>query len=246
MNSENAFQIDVNFDRLIAWVVIGCLAVEAIILVLDVLMNLAELWYFEKFKVLSDVAQEKSFGTWFSVVLNFMAAITALVISSHFRFVSVKKSRFWGWLIVALFFAYISLDDHLVLHERVGGTLGPIFFNWLLGSERPFGTYEWIFMFGPIFGAFGVFFLIFLYRELGAGKQRVFLVSGLSLWALAVLMDAWEGTSHPYNGIIAATGFKELHVRHFFMLIEELIEMVGSTVFLYLFLSHTRNLYTKG
>lgn len=244
MKKTDALQIDLNMGHLILCVFIFCLVAEAIIIVLDILMNLAELWYLEEFKQLSNVAMEKSFGTWFSVVQNFMVAITALMISFHHRFISAQKSTFLGWLLVALFFAYISLDDHLVLHERISGTLGPLFFNWLFGKMITPPTYEWIFLMLPFFGAFGVFFLIFLYRQLEVKKYRLILISGLSLWSLAVLLDAWDGMSHAYDWVVTITGFGELHIRHAFILIEEAFEMLGSTLFLTLFLFQIRRLYT--
>ena len=58
-------------------------------------------------------------------------------------------------------------------------------------------------------------------------------------------MDAWEGTRDAYGGVATAMGVKELKVRHFFMLIEETVEMVGSTLFLYLFLSHLKDLFRE-
>ena len=237
MGKDGSLQINLNFNRLIISVLIFCLAAEAIIFFLDIFLNLAELWYLEKFKKLSDVAMEKSFGTWFTVVQNFIVAIAALIVSLYYKSISAQKGRFLGWLLVALFFAYISLDDHLVLHERISGTLGPAFFNWLFGRTVTIPTYEWLFLLGPFFGAFGVFFLVFLYRQLNHKKYRLILIAGLLLWVLAVILDAWEGTSHAYEWIVKITGFKKIYIRHSFMLVEEMLEMLGSTLFLYLFLS---------
>ena len=146
---------------------------------------------------------------------------------------------------MALFFVYVSLDDHLVLHERFSGTLGPLFFQWLFGQVVKIPTYEWIFLLGPIFGAFGLFFLIFLFGQSTSRKERVILVSGLILWVLAVGLDAWDGTSRAYADLVRVTGIKKIYVRHVFMLVEEMFEMLGSTLFLYLFLSKIRLIYTK-
>ncbi|MDY7036309.1 MAG: hypothetical protein SV375_09150 [Thermodesulfobacteriota bacterium] len=232
--------IKMNFDRIIISVFIFCLAAEVIIFFMDIAMNLAEILYFEKFKELSNVAQEKSFGTWFSVVQNFIVSIIALIISLHHKFIAAQRGKSLGWLLVALFFAYISLDDHLVLHERISGTLRSVFLPSFYGKRITLPTYSWLFLFGPLFGAFGIFFLIFLFRQLNDKKFRIILITGLSLWVMAVILDAWDGTSHPYEWIIKITGCKTIYIRHSFMLVEEMLEMLGSTLFLYLFLSHIK------
>ena len=244
MEKEKTLQIDLNIGRFILAIIIFCLLAEAIIFFLDILYNLGQKWYFQKFQRLSNVDAEKSFGTWFSVVQNFIVAITALTLSMHYKFISAKKGKFFGWLLMALFFAYISLDEHLMLHENMGSTL-PVFCRWLLGKTITLPTYGWLFLFGPIFGAFGIFFLIFLYRQMNHKKQRLILIAGLSLWVVATLLDAWDGTSHPYDWVEKMTGFKIIQIRHSFTLVEEIFEMLGSTLFLYLFLSKLRLIYTK-
>ena len=77
MEREDALQIHLNVNRIIISVVITCLAAELVIIFLDISYNLAQLWYFEKFKRVSNIDDEKGFGTWFSVVQNFIWA--------HFR-----------------------------------------------------------------------------------------------------------------------------------------------------------------
>ena len=83
LENKETLNLSLNLDRLVLWALVSCLAAEGVILFLDVWMNLAEIWYLERFKELSNVAREKSFGTWFSVVQNFMAGMTALVIAVH-------------------------------------------------------------------------------------------------------------------------------------------------------------------
>jgi len=236
LKNKDLIQIQLNLNRIILYVLIFCLAAEAVIFFLDIFLNIAELWYMEKFKRFSNVAMESSFGTWFSVVQNFIVGITALIISMHYRFISKNRGGFICWLLTALFFAYISLDDHLVLHERMGGSI-TVFAGWLFGKNITLPTYGWLFLFGPLFGAFGIFFLVFMYRELRTRKFRLILITGLFLWGAAVLLDAWDGMGHSYEWIVNGTGLKKIYIRHCFMLFEEMLEMLGSTLFLYLFLS---------
>jgi hypothetical protein len=228
-------------DRVILAVVLACFAVELVILLLDVLQNVAQVWYFEHFRKLSNTALEKSFGTWFSVVQNFLVSLVALALSVYYRLMDRKRALFMAWLLVGLFFAYVSLDDHLVLHERISSGLGALIFQKVFGRQVRFATYKWLYLFGPFFAAFGLFFLIFLFRQLKSGKRKVILISALALWGIAVGLDAWEGAGIPYEGIRQVTGFERFRIRQTIMIIEEMLEMVGSTLFLYLFLSHLRN-----
>ena len=248
MEKEAVFETDWNLDHLIRSVVIFCLGAEAVILLLDLFLNIAQFWYIQKFKDLRDLsnaALENSFGTWFSIVQNFAVAITALVIALHYKFLLADRKKFLAWSLIAILFSYISLDDHLVLHERLGSSW-PVFAEQFLGinmGELP--TYGWLFLFGPFFGGVGLFFLLFLYSQLCSSRYRLTLIVALSFWIFAVLLDAWDGTSKPYESLSSATGFKEVSLRHVFMLVEEMLEMLGSTAFLYLFLAHSRSLYTQ-
>ncbi|MBN1102253.1 MAG: hypothetical protein JXL84_02445 [Deltaproteobacteria bacterium] len=235
----------VDMNRVAYAVLVACLAAEALLFVLDIFLNVAQFWYFEKFGQLSNVALEKSFGTWFSVVQNFAVALTALILSIGYKSILGQPKRSMGWFLVSAFFAYVSLDDDLMLHERVGGTVGPLLFGKGPGGAVPLPTYEWIFLFGPFFAAFGIFFLVFVWKELRDSRKRTIFVSGLFLWAVAQLLDAWEGTRSPYDWLLRSWGLKEMVVRHSFMLVEEVFEMLGSTFFLYLFLGHVGFLYSE-
>jgi hypothetical protein len=203
------------------------------------------LWYFEHFRKLSNPALEKSFGTWFSVVQNFVAALAALTVSLYYRVMDRKRLVSVAWLLVCLFFAYVSLDDHLMLHERFSSGLGALIFQKVFGRPVRFVTYKWLYLFGPFFGAFGLFFLVFLLRELKGTKDRLILLAALGLWGIAVGLDAWEGSGLPYQGLKQATGLEPFKARQTIMLIEEMLEMVGSTLFLYLFLSHLLELCNR-
>ncbi len=146
VEKDDILQIDLNMGRFILAIIIFCLVAEAIIFFLDILYNLGQSWYFEKFQRVCNVDAEKSFGTWFSVVQNFVVAITALTLSMHYKFISDRKGEFFGWLLVALFFAYISLDEHLMLHENMGSTL-PVFYMWIYGETITLPTYGWHFLY---------------------------------------------------------------------------------------------------
>jgi hypothetical protein len=228
---------DVDFSRMTRFVLVGCLVAEALIFMLDVCQHVAEIWYFENIKDLSNVILENSFGTWLSVVLNAGVGVVGLGVVLCCRKTAQSGLKTLAWLLIALFFIYISLDDHLVLHERLSGGIGRAVFKLQLAQQFRFLTYEWIYIFVPLFGLFGLFMLVFLMRDLKGWRQRFWLLAGLALWTCAVGLDAWEGAGLPYEGMLEVTGLARTKIRHSIMLIEEMLELLGSTVFLYLFLS---------
>jgi hypothetical protein len=233
---------DFDFSRITRVVLISCLVAEGLIFLLDVCQHVAEIWYFENIKDLSNVIMENSFGTWFSVVLNAGAGMVALCVALCCRKTGKPRLKTLAWLLIALFFLYVSLDDHLVLHERLSGGIGRILFKFQLTDKFQFLTYEWIYIFVPFFGLFGVFMLIFLFRELNGFLERMLLLFGLGLWTLAVGLDALEGAGLPYESMEVVAGLARTKIRHSFMLVEEMFELLGSTVFLFLFLRRLRNL----
>lgn len=231
---------EVNLAGLARSVLVFCLAANAVILLLDVGQHLAELWYIEHIKDLSNVLLENSVGTWFSVVLNAAAGVAAFTVALCCRRSGKGRRVSWGWSAIALFFLYISLDDHLVLHERLSGGIGRAIQKFQPADQLQFLTYEWIYVFVPLFALFGLFMLVFLFRELGWWRYRLLMVLAFGFWALAVGLDAWEGTGLPYEGLKAATGLGKLKIRHAVMLAEEMMELLGTTLFLYLFLCRAR------
>ena len=235
---------DLNMARGARSVLLVCLGAEAAILLLDAGQHLAELWYFEHIKDLSNVILENSFGTWFSVVLNAGVGCVALVVASCCGRTGASRLRVLAWRLIGLFFLYVSLDDHLVLHERLAGGIGRAIRTFHLTDRFQLITYEWIYLFVPLFGLFGLFMLVFLFRELDSLRNRAWLVLALGLWVLAVGLDAWEGAGLPYEGLKAAAGLGKAKARHAVMLAEEMMELLGSTVFLHLFLLRLRSLLT--
>jgi len=233
---------NISVGRVARKVLLGCLLVEAGVLILDVAQHVAELWYFEHIKDLSNVVLENSFGTWLSVVLNFSVGGVALAVALGYRKLGQRPWKVLAWGGIALFFLYISLDDHLVLHERLSGGIGRVISTLGPGESFRFITYEWIYLFVPFFGLFGLFMLGFLFRELPETRHRAVLLLALILWVLAVGLDAWEGAGLPYEGMEAATGLARVKVRHTVMLAEEMMELLGSTLFLFLFLTRIRGL----
>ncbi len=173
-----------------------------------------------------------------------------------------------GWLILALFFSYMAMDDGSEFHERMGSAFkevqreatqdagSPTWGRRLLNVSP---SYSWQVLFLPIFGALGLFMLGFLWFVLNDWFSRLLTILGLSCFVCAVSLDFIEGLdedhawnlytriSNEYSGVevftkerFGKTGFDAL--RHFSKAIEESLEMFGMTLFWVIFVRHWTSL----
>jgi hypothetical protein len=158
---------------------------------------------------------------------------------------------------------YMAVDDGATIHERIGSTLKAI------QTETPqvdieeqsatgegwwFPSYHWQVLFLPFFGAMGIFMLVFLWRELGARKLRLYVAACIACFVMAVGLDFVEGLEpnhrlNFYSHIANRFDFEAFTrarfevsefeaLRHFSKSIEETLEMFGMTLLWAAFLTH--------
>lgn len=203
-----------------------------------------------------NIAREDGAASWFAVTQTVLIALTlfALHLGSRARPGATRLQR-WGWLVLTLFFAYMAFDDGTQFHERIGSVWGRVRAQAVTGEEPAgwgtglaalFPSYDWQFLFLPLFGAVGLFMLAFLWGELDSRGARTALLASIGLLACAVALDFVEGLprAHPWNVVTAwsrdagwkafameqfgRSGFDAL--RHFAKSTEEFIEMLAQTV----------------
>ena len=174
-----------------------------------------------------NVALEESVGTWFSSALALWVALTAAAVFWHSRRHDVGILSL-GWALIALIFLFISIDDTAKIHERLG-TAMRVKYEQTTDTELDtwFPSWGWQLFVAPIYAAMGVYMLWFLNRVLPS-REKKYVVLGFTLLGLAVCLDFIEGQF--------ARGIEEDVDRHLQQLTEELLEMLGTTVFLYVFL----------
>jgi Flp pilus assembly protein TadD len=175
---------------------------------------------------LVDLDQEHNLPTWFHSGLLALAALLALDVGRReSRLLALGgRSRSWAlaWLPVATLFAYLALDESLVIHEgfftrEVTAWLGPAS-PWTL-------TLAWLLVFTP--GIVGM--VVFLLASLGA---RVRLSPRLTRWG-ALGLAAWvaalglEGT--------AKTVFIPRNLYLLEVVLEESAEVLGTVLFAWAF-----------
>lgn len=203
-----------------------------------------------------NIAREDGAASWFGVTQTVLIALTlfALHLGSRARPDATRLQR-WGWLVLGALFAYMAFDDGTQFHERIGSVWGSVRARAMADGDAAgsaaglanfYPSYDWQFLFLPLFGALGLFMLAFLWRELGTRATRAALVGSVSLLACAVALDFVEGLprAHPWNLITAwshnagwsafameqfgRSGFDAL--RHFSKSLEEFIEMLAQTI----------------
>ena len=148
----------------------------------------------------------------------------------------------------------MSADDAAEIHERLGST----FKELLKTSEREasnsllvqvqnlFPSYEWQLVALPLLAGAGLFMVLFLLTEFRDRKSRAILLSVVSIMAIAVLLDFFEGLDktnawNPHKWIRESFTLSNYTVRHFSKSIEEFLEMCAISLLLMLFTAHLIN-----
>lgn len=185
-------------------------------------------------------------ASWFAVTQTFVVSLVLWAIVLTLRKLPASKRQQTGWLILALFFSYLTMDDGAKVHERLGtafeithkqptdaaSSVG-------LGAEalRVYPSYPWQILFGPVLGAMAMFIMLFLWNQLPRQVDRIRMAVALICFVIAVGLDFVEGLEAGYRWL-TAFGFDERDIRHFSKSLEEFLEMLGIAILLVVFLNY--------
>jgi hypothetical protein len=216
------------------------LAAEVLLLVMDGLARCCI--QSTELRELFDITLEANLPTWFSSTQALLVAAAAYL-CGRIRAKHGLGYRRAGWLLLSVFFVYLGADDAASLHERVATALSNMADasgaeTGLVGAFRAFPSYYWQALFGPVFLVMGAFIVIFMFRELGAGKPLAILILGLGCYAFAVGLDYFDGIDRNYDVVVRNTPYMLDDARHVFRALEEFLEMLGTTLILVTFLGH--------
>jgi hypothetical protein len=183
-----------------------------------------------------DITREDSLQNWFASTQALVVGLILWVIAyAHKVSADIKENKkVMLWMVLAIFFTYIGIDDAIKIHEGMGSLFRLTTENWVNVSSY-FPSYAWQVVFAPIFVPMGVFILWFMSRELRAGFWLVLVA--LSCWSVAVGLDFLEGLEKsPYGPIAEFLSMQSNAIDHYFMSLEEFLEMLGTSCFLIVFL----------
>lgn len=219
--------------RRVLVVALGC---EAALLLLDLLVGRTGALGFPPLDQLFDLTRESSLGNYFSSVQSLAVALVLVLIRGRVALEGpAARWRRRGWALLALFFLFLGVDDGVMLHERIGSFathLGGVGFHRL---EASFGSYSWQIVLGLPFAAAGLFMLAFLWRELQL-RDRLLFFMALACYGVAVGLDHIEGRPGALVPLVPLLRMNVDAVQHLVQLVEELLEMLGTTLFLTSFL----------
>ncbi len=177
-----------------------------------------------------NIAREDSIGTWFAVVQVLAVGVVAWLLYRRAKAADEPPWVARSWAFLCGFFVYMSVDDAAKIHERVGSTFkkGVAFFP----------SYAWQAIYAPLFGGAALLLLFMAWRVVRQRTARWWIPVGLACYVAAVALDFAEGIDGVHQAWAALLGWKTHTVSHVQKVIEETIEMAGSTFFLGAFLLH--------
>lgn len=213
-------------------VFLSCLIAEVALVYLDLTVNWLQWSEYGPIRRLFNTTREDALASWFAVTQTVFVALSAWLICAINRYHGISGLRRFGWLLVALFFTYMAIDDGAAVHERLGSA-----FKQREGGSVGFVSYPWQMLLAPLFAAMGVFLFVFLWFELPRTVDRARVFGALTCFAIAVSMDFVEGMDDGYAWLVETFDWDNSTIRHFSKSVEEFIEMLGMTLFLVTFLA---------
>lgn len=245
-SSSNDVAINLNTRRIARTVLLFCIAIELVLVALDLFVYYGPNANTPSARDLVNLARENSLGTWFSSTQTLVVAILLWLLRQRLKSIpACSARRIAGWTLLAVFFTYMAIDDAIAIHENIGSSLEDLHAELDDGIPGPLGSlleaypsYAWQVTVGPLFAAMGLFLLLFLWQELQTAQLRWLIILALGCFSLAVGLDYVEGVYGGYKQIIVATGWQYETIRHVSKVIEEFIEMLGTSLFLTAFLLH--------
>jgi len=252
-------ELSVRARRLVVSVFAVCLGAELLFVVLDYFVNYSRGAAVASVRGLANIAREDSIASWFGTAQTWMIGLTLALIWWTVRATHAPGATAWrarGWLLLAVFFLYMSADDGSRIHERFGSAFKIVAMDSDKGDSgsilHSFPSYAWQILFLPMFASVGLFVLFFLWRELRDRRSWLLVAAALGCLAVAVGLDFFEGLSgdHPWNIYSAIAERFDLEafaqarfgrdaeevVGHFGKSIEEFLEMFANTVLWVVFL----------
>ena len=233
--AANVYTIDLNRFARVAFRT--SLVVIGLLLVFDYVFNYLDVLDDRSFRRIWNIARENSIPTWVSSMLAHLLAITVFAIAATQRaLLTAWKTA--AWVLIGLFFLWIGIDDFAEIHEKLGGVLERLVeanandavADVLLWNP----SFSWHTFILPVFAAFGLFILGFLWMSFRQFGLLRFLTLGFSCWAVAQGIDFVEGLDEAedlYERIQSSLGIeREYGVTHTFKVVEETLEMLGTTL----------------
>lgn len=250
-------RISVPIEPTVKRIVTICILLEILIFSMDLIFNYHNYISDRSLRKLFNITREDGLANLFSTLQTFCSALCLWLIYLFETHLRKPTKVLLGWLTSALFFSWMALDDGAQVHERFGSALGRLFTESPTNTSTEttltesllnlFPSYNWQFIFLPIFGAVALYLFFFWMKIFDQKNQRLLIVSALGLFVFSVILDFIEGLDKNHflnfytylvDALDGVSKNSKYLVYHFGKAIEETLEMLGNTLFLGLFLSY--------
>lgn len=231
--------------------ILAALLIEIVLVVLDVSFVYFEGISERDVQDIFNIAREDSIATWFAATQAFLVGITSGLVFLYARTMKSGGAECLAWLFLAFFFIYVGVDDAVEIHERVGPVItkafesasfkqiAPVFFQ---NISEIFSSYLWHAAYAPFFALMALLILWIALRHGSSRAIRCSFVFGLLCYITAVCIDYLEGLDEISEKAAVFLHVELYTVTHSLKLLEESLEMVGTTAFWYGALSHLREI----
>jgi len=162
----------------------------------------------ESVQTVLGVASEDGLITWTSVVTMFAAGACCLALG-------VRSAR-RGLVAAGFLFLFLSLDDGVQFHERMGDLIG----------KSDYQVYNWVLYVMPLIALLGLLALVQLWRATGrdpSARRLTWMAYGM--WGLALLCEVVE---RPLR--LTGLHWRGISVHRYSMVLEESLELLAPLV----------------
>jgi len=238
----------IDMRRLIKIIFITCIAIQFLLIFFDYVFNYLDILDDKSIRRIWNIAREKSIPTWFSSMQAQALGITVFLIAIV-QAPYISRFKTWIWILIGMFFLWIGIDDFAEIHEKLGGALermvkddeSGIILKFLLKNP----SFAWHTFIAPFFALCGLGILFFLWTNFWRLNLMRYLIWGFICWFIAQSIDFTEGLDDIdefYKWIQTSLELEHKYaVSHTSKVIEELLEMFGTTLLWVGFLSYFAN-----
>ena len=238
---------EINMQKWIKIVFTFCLFSEFTLVALDYIFNYMDVLGDKQFRRIWNVARENSIPTWFSSIQAQLLGVTVLLIAAVQKH-RISAFKTVGWILIGLFFLFIGIDDFAAIHEKLGGVLermaksGNSEQGDVVGLLLQNPSFSWHTFIAPIFALCGLAIALFLWMEFWKLNLFRYLFLGFGCWIVAQSLDFVEGLDEVDTYYKLVQDYFEIErayfVSHTFKVVEEFLEMLGTTLLWIGFLSY--------
>jgi len=209
-----------------------CVLLEFVLVLLDLYVNWFRWADSSAIRRLFNITREDGLASLFAVIQTFLVALVVWLIYALEVRKPGRKVHAAGWLVLAVFFSYMVIDDGAMGHERIGSAFKHA------NEGIQLHSYAWQIVLAPAFVIMGLFMGGFLWQLGNHSIQRSWLIAALACLGVAMALDYVEGVEGAYRVLPDRTSWSEKMIAHFSKSLEEFLEMLGMRLLLILFLNY--------